>query len=302
MLPLAGEGGNSALFIAGTNVPLFDRALGNIRTVNSDYFRTMGLSLQAGRFFGDADRERPVAVISQSIAKRAWPGEDPMGKRFHYGPPTLPDREVVGVVNDVRGVSLETGPSLSVYVPYWQGLFFSASFAVKTTQDPVAMAPAIRAAIRSIDAELPLSAFRTMDEVVEGSVSQRRFQTNLVLVFAAAAMLLASLGVYGVLSYAVTQRTTEIGIRLALGAERGAVLRMVLRQALRPVAAGIAVAVPLALGAASWFRSLLFGVSPSDPTTIIAACLVLVLAAVLAAYLPARRAANLDPLTALRYE
>ena len=141
-----------------------------------------------------------------------------------------------------------------------------------------------------------------MEEVVEGSVAQRRFQTNLVLAFGLAAMLLASLGVYRVMSFAVTQRTTEIGIRLALGAERGAVLRMVLRQALRPVVAGVAAAVPLALGAASWLQSLLFGVSPQDPTTITAACLALTTAAMLAAYLPARRAANLDPLNALRYE
>jgi predicted permease len=302
MLPLAGEGANSALSIPGTSVPLFEHALGNIRTVNSEYFRTMGLSLQAGRLFTDADRERQVAVISMSIAKRAWPGEDPVGKRFRFGPPTAPDREVIGVINDVRGVSLEAGPSYSVYVPYWQGFFISTSFAVKTTQDPVAIAPAIRGAIRSIDAELPLSALQTMDEVVEGSVAQRRFQTNLVLVFGAAALLLASLGVYGVMSYAVTQRTTEIGIRLALGAERGAVLRMVLRQALRPVAAGVAAAVPLTFGTSWWLRSLLFGVSPQDPNTIAVACLALITAAVLAAYLPAQRAANLDPLNALRYQ
>ena len=302
MLPLAGEGGNSALRIAGTNMPLFEQALGNIRTVNSDYFRTMGMSLRAGRFFSDADRERQVAVISTSIAKRAWPGEDPIGKRFHFGPPTAPDREIIGVINDVRGVSLEAGPSFSVYVPYWQGFFIGTSFAVKATADPLAVAPAVRAAIRSIDTELPLSALRTMDEVVEGSVAQRRFQTNLVLAFGLAAMLLASLGVYGVMSFAVTQRTTEIGLRLALGAERGAVLRMVLGQALRPVVAGVVTAVPLALLAASWLRSLLFGVSPQDPKTITVSCLALMIAAVLAAYLPARRAANLDPLNALRYE
>jgi putative ABC transport system permease protein len=302
MLPLAGEGGNSALSMPGSSMPLFEHALGNIRTVSGDYFRTMGMSLQAGRLFSDADQARLVAVVSMSIAKRAWPGEDPIGKRFHFGPPPAPDREVIGVINDVRGVSLEAGPSLSVYVPYWQGFLIGSSFAVRTTEDPVALAPAIRAAIRSIDAELPLSASRTMDQVVEGSMAQRRFQTNLVLVFGAAAMLLASLGVYGVMSYTVTQRTAEIGIRVALGAERGAVLRMMLRQALRPVAVGIAVAVPLALGAASWLRSLLFGVSPQDPQTIAVACLALVTAAVLAAYLPARRAANLDPTVALRYE
>src|SRR4029434_2133726 len=170
MLPLAGEGGNSALSIPGTSVPLFEHALGNIRTVNSDYFRTMGMSLQAGRFFSDADQERQVAVISTSLATRAWPGEDPIGKRFRFGPASVPDKEVIGVVNDVRGVSLEAGPSFSVYVPYWQGFFIGGSFALKTTDNPGALAPAIRAAFRSIDAELPVSAFRTMDDVVEGSV------------------------------------------------------------------------------------------------------------------------------------
>jgi putative ABC transport system permease protein len=283
-------------------VPLFEHAIGNIRTVSSDYFRTMGISLQAGRPFTDADQQRHVAVISMSIAKLAWPGQDPIGKRFRFGPPVIPDKEVIGVVNDVRAVSLEAGPSFSVYVPYWQGFFLGTSFAVRTTQDAAAIAPALRSAIRSMDAELPLGSVRTMDEVLEGSVAQRRFQTNLVLAFGVAALLLACLGVYGVMSYAVTQRTTEIGIRLAFGAERGTVLRMVLRQALRPVAAGVAAAVPLALFAGSWLRSLLFGVNPQDPTTITVVCLALITAAMLAAYLPARRAANLDPLNALRCE
>jgi putative ABC transport system permease protein len=302
MLPLGAEGGNSALSAAGTSTPLFEHALGNIRTVNSDYFRTMGMSLQAGRLFNDDDRQRQVAVISTSIAKRAWPGENPIGKRFHFGPPGAPDKEVIGVVHDVRSVSLEAGPSFNVYVPYWQGFFIATEFALRTTSDPAAIAPAIRSVIRGIDAELPVSALRAMDQIVEGSVAQRRFQTNLVLAFGAVAVLLACLGVYGVMSYVVTQRTTEIGIRLVFGAEPGAVLRMVFNQALRPVAAGIAAAVPLAFLGGSWLRSLVFGVNPQDPRTIAVACFILAIAAALAAYLPARRAAHLDPLKALRYE
>ena len=300
MLPLGGEGGNSALSIAGTSTPLFEHALGNIRTVNSDYFRTMGMSLEAGRLF--SDQRLQVAVISSSIEKRAWPGENPIGKRFHFGPPSDPDKEVIGVVNDVRGVSLEAGPSFNVYVPYWQRSSGAIEFALKTTNDTAAIAPAIPSVIRNIDAELPVSSLRTMDQIVEGSVAPRRFQTDLVLAFGAAAVLLACLGVYGVMLFFVTQRTTEIGIRLAFGAEPREVLRMVLRQAMRPVAAGVVAAVPLALLAGSWLRSLVFDVSPQDPRTIAVACFVLVVAAALAAYLPARRAPHLEPHHALRYQ
>lgn len=303
MLPLGGEGDNSALSVAGTSTPLFEHALGNIRTVNSDYFRTMGMSLQAGRLLNDSDQQLQVAVISNSIAKRAWPDENPIGKQFHFGTASAPDKEVIGVVDDVRGVSLEAGPSFNVYVPYWQSSFISAiDFALKTTNDPGAIAPAIRSVIRSIDAELPVSSLRTMDQIVEGSVAQRRFQTDLVLAFGAAALLLACLGIYGVMSFLVTQRTTEIGIRLAFGAQPREVLRMVLRQAMRPVAVGIAAAVPLSFLSGSWLRSLVFGVTPQDPRTITVACVALVIAAALAAYLPARRAMRVDPIVALRYE
>jgi putative ABC transport system permease protein len=300
MLPLGGEGGNSALSVVGTSNPLFEHALGNIRTVNSDYFRTMGMSLQAGRLFNDSDQQLQVGVISTSIAKRAWPGENPLGKRFHFGPPSDPDKEVIGVINDVRSVSLEAGPSFNVYVPYWQRSSGAIEFALKTTNDPAPIAPGIRSVIRNVDADLPVSSLRTMDQIVEGSVAQRRFQTDLLLAFGAAAVLLTCLGVYGVMSFFVTQRTTEIGIRLAFGAEPGEVLRMVLRQAMGPVAAGVAAAIPLAFLSGSWLRSLVFGVSPQDPRTITGACLILVVAAALAAYLPARRAAHLDPLNALR--
>jgi ABC-type antimicrobial peptide transport system permease subunit len=164
------------------------------------------------------------------------------------------------------------------------------------------MSSAVRTTIHTIDPELPLSGFRTMDDIVEGSVSQRRFLTNLLLLFAAAAILLAGLGVYGVLSYAVAQRTSEIGIRLALGAERHAVLGMVLRQAVRPVAVGLALGVPLALATGSSLRSLLFGISPQDPKTMVGTCLVLIIVAIVAAYVPAWRATKVDPMVALRCE
>jgi len=177
----------------------------------------------------------------------------------------------------------------------------SALDRLKTLPGATAVAVTNKLALTG-DLQLPLSGFRTMDDVVEESVSQRRFQTNLVLLFAVAAILLVGLGVYGVLSCAITQRTTEIGTRRALGPDGRVVLRMVLRQALGPVALSLAVGVPLALPIGSTLRSMLFGVSPHDPATIVPACLVLVTVALVATYLPARRASNVDPLIALRYE
>jgi putative ABC transport system permease protein len=172
--------------------------------------------------------------------------------------------------------------------------------AIKTVGDPTALASAVTAAVHDIDPSLPVSAMRTMDEVEALATAQRRFQLNLVLVFAVAAMLLAGLGIYGVLAYAVRQRTSEIGTRLALGAAPAALRRAVVKDALRLVAAGLAVGVPLALVVARSLRALLFGIAPYDPITVVGVCLILTMAAWLAAYLPARRASRVDPMVALR--
>jgi ABC-type antimicrobial peptide transport system permease subunit len=176
------------------------------------------------------------------------------------------------------------------------------SFVVKTTAGPAPASSAIRAAIREIDAELPLSEFRMLGEIVAGSVAQRRFQMNLVLLFALAAVVLASLGIYGVMSYTVLQRTNEIGIRMALGAARTSVERMVMMNAWRVLGAGLLVGIPLGLAAAQTLRTLLFGITPLDWMTLAGSCTTLVVVATLAAYLPARRASRIDPMAALRHE
>ncbi len=302
-LPLTGVGQNSALTLEGTTVPLFDRPIADVRPVNPDYFHTWDIPLKAGRIFEPADGDRPVALVSEFAARRAWPGEDPLGKRFRFGGnPNGPLYEVIGVVGDVRNINLDQAPAVSAYVPYWQRDAQFASLAIKTTADPAAISSAVRTAVREVDPELPAPAIRTMDEVVTESTAERRFQMNLVLLFAAAAMLLAGLGIYGVLSHAVVQRTNEIGIRLALGAEPGEVRRMVLKDAVVLVGAGLAVGVPLALVVGSSLRALLFGVTPRDVPTIAGACAVLTAAALLAAYVPARRASRVDPMVALRHE
>jgi predicted permease len=240
MLPLGGEGANNLLSLEGTVVPLMERPLADTRGVNADYFRTMDIPLRQGRIFAEADGERKLAVVSALTADRLWPGQNPLGKRFKIGDTDGPFIEVLGVVGDVRGASLDRAPGLTVYVPYWQRRTWGGpSLAVKTAVEPLALSSSIQSVIHRIDAELPVPRFETMEEVLDESLAQRRFQMDLVLMFAATALLLATLGIYGVISYSVALRTNEMGIRMALGAHGANILTMILRQAMTPVAIGI---------------------------------------------------------------
>ncbi|MGI8961090.1 MAG: ABC transporter permease [Bryobacteraceae bacterium] len=303
MLPLSGEGGNNILGLEGTKLPLMERPIADIRQVNSDYFRTMGIRLRAGRVFGEGDRKSKVALVSAITAARLWPRQNPLGKRFRMGgDDNSPLIEVVGVISDVRSVSLNRGPSLTVYVPYWQRFYIEASLVAKTAIDPAAASSEIRRAIRQVDSEVPVPAFRTMGDVVSESVAQRRFQMNLILIFAFSAMLLVSLGIYGVVSYSVAQRTSEMGIRMALGAQSGNIRGMVLRQGLLPVTIGLGAGLVASFALSRALTSLLFGISTTDPTTILAVTALLVAVGAAATYVPAHRATRVDPITALHYE
>jgi predicted permease len=279
-----------------------ERPLADIREVNPSFFRTMGIPLRSGRIFEEADRSRKVGLLSVMTADRLWPGENPIGKRFRIGADDSPLIEVAGIVGDVRGVSLNKSPSLTVYIPYWQRLQNGVSLAVRTSIDPRASSSAIRAAIRQVDREIPVPAFRTMEEIVAESVAQRRFQMSLVLLFAAAALLLASLGIYGVVSYSVAQRTNEMGIRMALGAQPGNIRRMVMRQSLVPVCAGMVAGVMASVALGRVMGSLLFGISAWDPATISGVVTLLIAVAAIATLPPVRRATRVDPASALRYE
>jgi putative ABC transport system permease protein len=300
---LSGEGGNLPIAPEGTNLPRLQRPVASLQLADDGYFRTLGIPLVDGRVFEEADRERaPVTVVAASAAARLWPGQHPIGKRLRVGPDTSPLVEVIGIVGDVRGVSLDTLPRPSVYLPYWHTFIGQASVTLRTAGDPAAVVPALHAVIRRLDAEMAIPAFDTIEDIVARSVRTRHFQTNIALLLAITALVLTSLGLYSALSHATKRRTHEIGIRMALGAKPADIHRAVLAQALAPVATGMGAGFAVALSLAPLLRGLLFGISPSDPRVFALTAFVLGSVSVAAAYLPGRRASQVNPIIAMRSE
>ncbi len=276
----------------------------NYLDVTTDYFQTLKIPIKAGRAFNDHDNlESPkVAIISDQLAHQLWPGENPIGKRFHVWRDEKFSREVVGVVGSTKK-SLDEEPFNQTYVPVLQDPNWgSLTFVVRTTGEPTALAGSVREAIRSVDSTLPVYNLKTMDDVVAQSAAPRRLPTQLLSVFAGVAMLLAMLGIYGITSYYVTQRTHEIGVRMALGAQIVDVLKLVLRRAMVLAFVGIGIGIAGAIAVTRYMTTLLFGVKPIDVITFAGVALVLIAVALIACLVPARRAAKIDPLTALRYE
>jgi predicted permease len=275
--------------------------------VSNDYFRAMGIPLKKGRAFTDEDRidTTPVVMVNEALARRFWPGEDAIGKRVRWGG-WNPEGwlTIVGIVADVKLSSLEAETPPTIYMPIFQipRLRREALFVVRTTADPVSLIGAMRREIRAVDAELPVYDIRTMNQVIAGSVAQRRFIMWLLTAFAMAALLLAALGLYGVLSYTAMQRRQEIGIRMTLGAGRGDVLRLVVGQGMKLVLTGVMIGSIASFASMRLMKGLLFGIGATDPLTFVLVALLLVSVALLACYLPARRAAKVDPMIALRYE
>ena len=297
-LPLSGEGWVNSFTKRGDTRPAFERPMINMRFASASYFATMGIPIVKGRAFEERDRGRKVIVMSARAAEALWPGEDPIGKmtgRFE------PDTQVIGVAGDVRA-DIDKDPPRMVYLPYWDNCRSSFNIVVRTAMDPRAAAGAVRRAVWAEDAGIPVPEMTTMTAVVSKAAAQRRFQMWLVTVFAAAALALACLGIYGVIANAVARRTNEMGVRMAMGATGFDLVVMVLKQGLAPVAAGLGAGVVAALALARVLRSALFQVSATDPRIISGAVLALGLVAVAACLLPARRASRVDPITALRYE
>src|SRR5437667_2303943 len=269
-----------------------------------DYFRTLQVPLIAGRAFTDRDTDNTakVVIVNETMARRLWPGQSPIGKHLTIWRDEKFPREIVGVVGETKR-SLDNDPSQQMYVPYAQDASWSSmSFVIRTSGDPASTSPAVRNEIRSLDKGAPVFNVRTMNDLLATSVAPRRTPMLLLSAFAAAALLLAMIGIYGVTAYYVTQRTQEIGIRMALGAQMSDVLKLVLRGGMTLAAIGIAVGLAGAFALTRWMTSLLFGVKPTDALTFTAVAVCLLVTALLACYLPARRATKVDPLVALRYE
>jgi predicted permease len=302
MLPLTGEGNNNIVTVEGDTAPVTSRPISDRRLVSEDYFKVMGIPLLSGRIFAPPDNQRMVAVLSAITAARLYPGQDPLGKKLHFGDEHAPLVEVIGIGGDVRGGGLQKDPALTTYLPYWQRDQRDMSLAIRSTVEPSSLANTVRAGIRSLDRDLPVPQVKTMREIVSASVALRQFQLTMVLVFAAIALMLASLGIYGVVSYSVAQRRNELGIRMALGATASELRALVLRQGLPPVAIGLAAGLAGALALGRILQDLLFGVKVADPLTMGIVAATLMAVACVACYVPALRATRTDPLTALRYE
>jgi putative ABC transport system permease protein len=280
----------------------------DVTRVTPDYFRAMGLRVLAGRVFTERDTAAapPVAVVDETFVRAHYPGESPLGKRMRFGgrspAPDVKWLEIVGVVGHVKNYGVDQASRVEVYLPYDQSPVTGVTLIVRAEKDPAALSSALRESVKAVDPDVPVYAMRTLSELVSDRTAQRRLAVILITVFAAVALLLAAVGIYGVMSYAVAQRTQEIGIRMALGAERHDILRMVLRHGSLMAVTGIAVGVVAALVLARLITSLLFQVSATDPPTFSVVPLVLIGIALLACYIPARRATRVDPLVALRYQ
>ena len=307
-LPLAGRSLTVDVEPEGQPAPLAgEPRLADYVSVTPGFFRAMGIPLLAGRDLagGDGLETPPVVVINQTMARRYWAHRSPIGQRLVVGATVGADarpRTIVGVVGDVRAAGLESEPAPALYVSYYQNPWPTMSAVVRTASDPGSLAAAARAQVRALDAEEPVYNLRSLDDLLGGSLALRRTQARLLGAFTLAALLLAAVGVYGVVAHAVARRTREVGIRMALGARGGDLMRLVVWRGMRPVAVGLALGGVGALGVSKAMAGLLFGVAPTDAVTFAGSALVLVLVALAACVAPARRATRVDPVVALRSE
>jgi len=300
-LPLAGGNSSRSFGVPGSETA-YDA---DIRVNTADYFRAMGIPLLKGRGFSESDLSSSlnVAVVNEALARTAFPGQDPIGKQLtHFGPDNL-TLQIIGVVGNVRHVGLDADPHAEIYQLLGQAQWPSMFVAIRSgTSDPTTLTSAAQNAVWRVNKDVPLANVRTMQDLIANSVQRRKFSMLLLTIFAAVAMLLAAIGLYGVMSYSVSQRTHEIGIRMALGARRPDVLVLVVKQGMALALGGIAAGAILSLGMTRLISGMLFGITATDPQTFAGVAALLGTVAFLANYLPALRASKVDPMVALRYE
>jgi predicted permease len=311
-VPLQWKGGTSGFYPEGIKAPIPGMAYdANHRQVSAGYLKAMNIPLRQGRYFEDGDNEQsmPVAIINETMARQYWPGENALGRRFKIGDPDEPGKqwkEIVGIVADIRQMGLDEPVKAEMYFPYqqvtdWPG-YTPRDLAVRTSGDPMSLVGSVRQAIREVDTDQPVSNVATMAELLGEEAAPRRMGMIMLVAFAGLALLLASLGIYGVLAYFVTQHTNEIGVRLALGATPRNILFLVLKKGMGLTLVGVVIGIAASFALTRLMSSLLFGVQAADPLTFVAVPLLLGTVALLACAIPARRATKVDPMVALRYE
>jgi len=308
--PLTGLGAATGVHVLSQpSLALSDLPVANVGVVGPDYFATMSIPLRVGRLFNAQElaEEKHVTIINQAFADKYLHGVNPLGQKAaiymkSFAENEIQPSEIIGVVGDVHQIGLDTSPEPTVYWPHPELVMSAMTILVRTSNDPLAMVSAARNELQQIDPELPMAAVAPMDQLLADSLSRSRFTMLLLGIFAAVALVLAAVGIYGLIAYSVTQRTQELGIRIALGAQRRDVLRLVLGQGTRLTLLGVTVGVLAGLGFARLLSTLLFGVSATDPLTFACVAALLGLVGLAACYIPARRATRVDPIVALRYE
>ena len=308
--PLTGLGAATGVHVLSQpSLALSDLPVANVGVVGPDYFATMSIPLRVGRLFNAQElaEEKHVTIINQAFADKYLHGVNPLGQKAaiymkSFAENEIQPSEIIGVVGDVHQIGLDTSPEPTVYWPHPELVMSRMTILVRTSNDPLAMVSAARNELQQIDPELPMAAVAPMDQLLADSLSRSRFTMLLLGIFAAVALVLAAVGIYGLIAYSVTQRTQELGIRIALGAQRRDVLRLVLGQGTRLTLLGVTVGVLAGLGFARLLSTLLFGVSATDPLTFACVAALLGLVGLAACYIPARRATRVDPIVALRYE
>jgi len=303
-LPLTGQHSDGPFKIPGHSYRQSEFDDAYYRQVTPGYLAAMRIPLLAGRWLSQHDTANSpgTLLVNQAFAKRFFPGQDVLGKHLELMGDSQPDREVVGVVGNISHRALSDPQQPEMYVAYAQYAPPTMNLVVRATANPTPLETALYDAVRVVDKDETLSAFRSLDDIVESSVAQPRFSSLLLGMFAALAVVLAAVGLYGLIAYSVTQRTNEIGIRMALGAQQSDVLRMILMEGMSLALAGLAIGIASSLAFGHLLASMLYEVKPSDPVTFVWVSMALVGVTLLSNYIPARRAAKFDPMVALRYE